>query len=265
MNVVEFTNVTVDLPVYTVSARSLRRTILSLPAGGRMMRDKADRVVVRALDGVSFRLEEGDHLGLFGHNGSGKTTLLRTIAGVYAPSAGLVEVHGTISVALDVHGGMDMEATGEENVHLLARYRGFTGAEVRAAMPDIVEFSELGAYMKIPVKAYSAGMMARLSFSVATSFAPDILLMDEWLAAGDARFIQKAEERLRSFVSRSRALVLATHNTSILRAVCNKVAVFDKGKLVALGPTEEVLAEHTEPPRSEPEPVPEPTPEGLTA
>lgn len=238
---VELHNVSLDLPVLTVSARSLRRTVLNRSVGGTLMRDENEHLVVRALENVSLNLYEGDRLGLVGHNGSGKTTLLRTIGGMYAPTKGIALVAGQVSAVLDVATGLDPEATGEENVRLLARYRGFTKEEARKAMPDIVEFTELGPFLQMPVKTYSAGMLSRLMFAVATSFRPDVLLLDEWITTGDEQFMVKAQARLENFVRSARVMVLATHNHDIIRRLCNKVGRMEGGRLVEFGTVEEVF------------------------
>jgi ABC-type polysaccharide/polyol phosphate transport system ATPase subunit len=237
---VELYSVTVDLPIYATSARSLRKTVLNASVGGRLMRDRHEHVVVRALDSVDLQLFEGDRLGLIGHNGSGKTTLLRTIGGIYAPSSGTALVAGEVSAMLDVGTGIDLEATGEENVRLLARYRGFTRQQALEILPEVAEFTGLGPYMQMPLKSYSQGMLSRLVFAVATSFQPDVLLMDEWITTGDELFVRKAEERLASFVSSARVTVLASHNHDIIRRFCNKVARMEAGKIVAYGTYDEV-------------------------
>ena len=246
MNVVELHNVTIDLPVYTVSARSLRQTVLSLSTGGRIIARGDQKVAVRALDGVSFTLKDGDRLGLVGHNGSGKTTLLRAVAGIYTPTTGTLAVTGRVSSVLDVGTGLDLEGSGRENALILSRYRGIKRDEAIRSLPWIEEFTELGSYFEMPVRTYSAGMLARLAFAVATSVEPDILVMDEWLAAGDENFVAKAQARMESLVTRSRAMVLATHNKDIVRRLCNKVLLMEKGRVVAFGDTEEILGDVTQ-------------------
>lgn len=235
-------NVTLNLPVYGVDGRSIRRALVGgLLVGGKMMKaNESSRVFVEALDRVSFSLDDGDRLAVLGHNGAGKTTLLKVLAGIYKPTRGLVEVNGKIAAALDTSVGMDLEATGTENIITLARYRGLDKAQAVAATPSIVEFSELGAFIDLPVKSYSAGMRARLAFSIATFFDADIVLMDEWLATGDAQFIVKAQERLMQMVEQSKILVLATHNIEIARAVCNKAMVLSHGKIAAFGTFDEI-------------------------
>jgi ABC-type polysaccharide/polyol phosphate transport system ATPase subunit len=242
LSIVELKAVTVDLPIYNVSTRSLRKAVMKLSTGGKIMQDGHQRVSIRALDRVSLKLEAGDRLGLLGHNGSGKTTLLRTIAGVYPPSRGQVEVKGDISSMFDLTMGMDMEASGEENIVLMARYRGRNLKEARAAMREIAEFTDLGAYLQMPVRTYSSGMLARLGFAVATSFQPDILLLDEWIATGDENFARKAQKRLEAHVAKSRVVCLATHNPALIRRFCNKVMILQAGRVTAFGDVAELMA-----------------------
>lgn len=234
-------NVHLNLPVLGYNARSIRRVLLNVSTGGRILRDAHDKIVVSALNGVSFKLEEGDRLGLLGHNGAGKSSLLRVLAGIYEPSNGRVSVDGRISSLLDPALGLDPEATGKENINLLARYRGASPKAVADAYPKIEEMCELGGFLDLPVKTYSAGMMARLMFSVAVSFQPDILLMDEWLVVGDAEFVKKAERIMNDFVARARVLVMATHSENIVSAVCNKAMVLEHGRAIDFGDTAEVL------------------------
>lgn len=241
MALIEVRDLTVDLPIYSAHARSLRRSMMKLSTGGRLVRSD-DRIVVRAISGASFTLEGGDRLGLVGHNGSGKSTLLRTLAGIYTPTSGSMQIHGAVSAALDPTMGLEPEASGEANILALARYRGASRREAMAALPAIAELSELGPFLSLPVKSYSAGMVARLAFSVATSFEPDILLMDEWISAADHAFVNKARAHLQSYFARARAVVLATHDFGIIRQLCNKVLVLENGVPRALGSPADLLA-----------------------
>ena len=236
---IELRNVTVDIPVLSVPARSLRKSLMNLTTGGRLMKDQADRVVVRALDGVSLDLFDGDRLGVVGHNGSGKSTLLRVIAGIYAPAGGLADVCGDLSAVLDPATGIDPEATGRQNVGLLARLRGKTAAEAEAVAEQIANVSDLGPFFDLPVKTYSPGMIARLAFAVGTSWRPDVVVMDEWIAVADEQFKSRARARLRDFVTSARTVVLATHDNEIVRAVCNKVLVLEHGRVKDFGLVED--------------------------
>src|SRR5262245_16360116 len=145
-------------------------------------------VVVRALDGIDLELKDGDRLGLIGHNGSGKTTLLRVLAGVYSPTRGSALIEGSISSYTDLTLGMDPEATGWENIVFRCAFLGLSFREAKRLSPTIAEFSELGKYLDLPTRTYSSGMFLRLAFAISTAIEPDIMIMDEMIAAGDAGF-----------------------------------------------------------------------------
>ena len=229
--VIEFNGVTIDLPIYSIGARSLRSTTLNLSTGGRLFQARNHHVVVRALNSVSFKINPGDRVGLTGHNGSGKTTLLRAIAGIYKPAVGTAVVRGEISPMLELATGLDPEASGVENIRLLSKYRGRTDKEIDREFDAIAEFTELGAYLQMPVKTYSQGMLARLSFAVATSFSPDVLVMDEWIAAGDAAFVKKAEARLLSLIESARVFIFASHSVDLVERLCNRTMHLNHGSL----------------------------------
>jgi len=236
--IVRLDQVELTYPIYSIRAQSLRNTIANLAVGGKLLKGGNDILYVKAIDGVSFTLKDGDRLGIVGHNGAGKTTLLKVIAGVYEPDQGRVEVHGRISSMIDISLGLDWNLTGRENVMNMGRTRGFTTSQLTKIMPEIVEFSDLGHFIDLPIKTYSAGMVTRLVFAVATSLDPDILLMDEWIGAGDQAFFQKATDRMNSILSRSRVLVLASHNHALIKTVCNKLLVMNAGRQVYFGDIE---------------------------
>ena len=212
-------NVSVSFPIYSSGSRSLKKRLLFRGTGGQIANDANNRIVVEALRNVSLSLMAGDRVALIGSNGAGKTTLLRVMAGVYEPFAGEVISCGRISPMFDIGLGIDHEISGYDNIRLRGLILGLTADEIEERMPDIVEFTELGDYLDIPVRAYSSGMMTRLTFAVATCFSPEILLMDEWIMAGDAGFMAKAQHRVQSFVERANILVLASHNLAPSRCV----------------------------------------------
>ena len=222
----------VEFPIYGTQSRSLRHTFLRAATGGRLARDAGERVVVRALNGVNFEFYEGDRVGIMGHNGSGKTTLLRVLAGAYEPVAGSIVVDGRIASMLSITLGMDMEATGFENIFLRATIMGLKPKQVAPLADEICEFSELGDYIHMPMRTYSSGMSMRLAFAISTSIAADIILMDEWLSAGDASFSEKAQSRLTRLVDQAKILVLASHDEQLIRRSCNKILHLDHGDLV---------------------------------
>jgi ABC-type polysaccharide/polyol phosphate transport system ATPase subunit len=235
MSIIELNGVSLDYPIYSVKAQSLRNTVMNLAVGGKLLKDGRDVVHVKALENINFKLEEGDRLGIMGHNGAGKTTLLKVLAGVYEPSRGNVTVNGRVSSMVDINFGVDSNLTGVENIINMARRRGYTTKQITARIPEIVEFSELGNFIDLPFKTYSAGMCARLIFAVATSFEPDILMLDEWIGAGDASFFHKAEAKMSGMLEKSRVLVLATHSQALVKKVCNKLLVLNAGTQVYFG------------------------------
>jgi lipopolysaccharide transport system ATP-binding protein len=213
-----------------VDSRSLKKE-LARSVGGRLGRGSARVAVVEALDAVSFRLEAGDRLGLVGGNGAGKTTLLRVLAGAYLPDQGRVEITGKVAALLDVGMGLDPTATGYDNIVMRGLLSGLSRSEIEARQGEIAEFSGLGDFLRLPLKTYSAGMQARLAFAVATSVEADILLLDEWVAVGDAEFRQAAHDRLASLVDRASIVVLASHDPAIIASLCNKTLRLEHGRM----------------------------------
>jgi ABC-type polysaccharide/polyol phosphate transport system ATPase subunit len=238
-------NVSVSFPIYHSGSQSLKKNILYRGSGGHLASDANHRIIVEALRNVSMEFGAGDRVALVGSNGAGKTTLLRVMAGVYEPIAGTVRTRGRISPMFDISLGIDTEVSGYDNIRLRGLILGLTASEIEERMGDIVEFTELGDYLDIPVRTYSAGMMTRLTFAVATCFAPEILLMDEWIMAGDAGFLTKAQQRIDSFVSQASILVLASHNLETCRRFCNKGLWLDQGMVKAEGPIDQVLDIYT--------------------
>ncbi|CAA9321919.1 MAG: O-antigen/lipopolysaccharide transport ATP-binding protein ABC transporter RfbE [uncultured Microvirga sp.] len=232
----------VSFPIYNSAGRSLRHHIMGASTGGRVGADSQQRVVVEALSDISFTLSHGDRVGLIGHNGAGKTTLLRVIAGIYAPWKGRVQVSGRVAPLFDVSLGIDMESTGYENIRLRGLYLGLTRAQIEARLGQIADFTDLGPFLHMPVRTYSAGMLARLAFSVSTSIEPEILLLDEGIAAGDAAFMEKANKRLHEFVEEAGILVFASHSDPLIRAFCNKALLLERGRIIRAGSVDEVLA-----------------------
>jgi lipopolysaccharide transport system ATP-binding protein len=226
-------DVHVDFPIFGGRSRSLKTTVLRAATGGMIAEDAAHRVVVKALNGVSFELREGDRVGLVGHNGSGKSTLLRVLVGAYEPVTGNVEVEGRIASMLNITLGMDYEATGYENILIRAVIMGFTPKEIAPLVDEIVAFSELGDYIDMPMRTYSSGMAMRLAFAVSTCVTADILLMDEWLSVGDESFNARAKERLKILLDQAKILVLASHDEALIKSNCNKIMRLSHGELTS--------------------------------
>jgi lipopolysaccharide transport system ATP-binding protein len=238
---IELHNVMVEFPIYNAHGRSLKRSLVSITTGGHLGLGKNDRVVVKALENINLQFEHGDRVALIGHNGAGKTTMLRVLAGVYEPTGGQIISSGKIAALSDIMLGIDMESTGHENISIRGRLLGLSQKEVEARRGEIAEFSGLGEYLDIPVRTYSSGMVLRLAFAVSTSVVPDILLLDEWIGAGDATFLAKAEERLNRLVGETGILVLATHSLTLAQRVCNRAVWMEHGSVKAQGPIEDVI------------------------
>jgi ABC-type polysaccharide/polyol phosphate transport system ATPase subunit len=246
MTSVVLENVSVDFPIYGAH-RSLRRVLFERATGGLVQRGDRHhpgRYVIKALIDVSCELKEGDRLGLVGHNGAGKSTLLKVIAGVYEPIAGRALVSGRVTPLFDSMPGLDPEDTGYENVITAGMLFGMSHSEIETRIPDVEEFSELGEYLGLPVRTYSTGMTMRLGFALATAVEPGILLMDEGISAGDARFTERASRRLEQFISRSRIMVLASHSNDMIRSLCNKAALMQTGRVIAIGAVEDILRQY---------------------
>jgi lipopolysaccharide transport system ATP-binding protein len=234
MSTVSVKDLVVEFPIYGSQTRSLKNTFINAATGGVLARDAAERVVVRALNDISFELHEGDRVGLVGHNGSGKSTLLRVLTGAYEPARGSVEVDGRIASMLSITLGMDTEATGYENIFVRAAIMGMTPKEIAPLVPEIIEFSELGDYIRMPFRTYSSGMAMRLAFAISTSVPGDIILMDEWLSVGDSEFSQKATQRLAQMLDQAKVFVLASHDEALIHRTCNKLLRLDHGRMVEL-------------------------------
>jgi lipopolysaccharide transport system ATP-binding protein len=229
-------NIVVEFPIYNTSHRSLKNTLLSATTGGRVAKENATKhLVVRAINNVSFEAGMGQksRIALVGHNGSGKTTLLRTLAGVYTPVAGTLSVQGSISSLVDVSLGMDPEATGEENVFLRGVLMGLSRKTIDHLFDDIAAFADLGQFLLMPVRTYSAGMRLRLAFAISTCVQTDIILMDEWLSVGDKNFAEKAEKRLRERIAESAVLVIATHSEQLASSLCDRIIKLEHGVVVS--------------------------------
>lgn len=237
---IKFTEASIEFPIFNATSRSLTSRILEVATGGRLDADKDGRVVVKALDNISLTIVDGERVGLLGHNGSGKSTLLRAFCGVFEPSEGSAEIRGQVGSLIDLSLGINPEATGRENIYLRGALLGMSKREVAANFSSIVEFSELGDFIEMPVRTYSSGMHLRLAFAVSTVLRPEILLMDEWLSVGDENFKHKAEARLIEVVDSTKILVIATHSRDLLEKTCTRAIWLEHGQIKMDGPAREV-------------------------
>ncbi len=232
--------VSLDVPVITPAERSIlinpRQLLIDLYLS------RTQRGVATLLNDISFNLEPGERLGIIGRNGAGKSTLLRLLAGIYTPSKGTLSVHGTAKGLFDISLGLSPEATGLENIYIRGLQMGLTIKDIKELIPSVLDFSELGDDIKKPLATYSTGMRLRLAIAVSTMIEPDILLLDEWIGAGDAQFNVKVKQRMMGLIERSRGLVIATHNTALMKSLCTHGLVLDKGRVAFVGDIGEALA-----------------------
>ena len=199
-----------------------------------------------ALRNVSFNVLQGESLGVIGPNGAGKSTLLQVLAGIITPSEGEVAVDGHVSSLLTLGVGFDQDLSGVDNIRLGGAFMGLDHRTVEERLPTIVEYADLGQFIDAPIKTYSAGMRARLGFAIATSVEPDILLLDEVLATGDAAFREKSKQRVLELVRQAKAIVLVTHDMNWVTEYCNRAILIEQGRIVLEGPPADVVALHQE-------------------
>lgn len=199
---------------------------------------------VRALDDISLDLRQGDRLALVGHNGSGKSTLLRVLAGIYHPQSGSVQCDRAVTGLFNISLGFRQEASGYRNIVLKGLIAGKSHAQIESALPEIVDFTGLGPYLDMPLRTYSQGMAMRLAFAIATAFSSEVLLMDEWIGAGDASFREKMVSRMNSFVESAHIVVVASHSNQLLRRVTNKAVWLEAGRIRSFGPVDELLDQY---------------------
>lgn len=238
-------DVAVDFQLYQ-SSRSFKSAAVNSAIGGLIGKSKTTgRVSVRALSDITLELKAGDRLALLGHNGAGKTTLLRVLGGIYHPTVGTIASEGHVVPLFDIGLGMDDEASGYENIMLRGLVMGFSRKDIQSRMNEIADFTQLGEFLNMPVRTYSTGMLVRLLFGIATSVKADILLMDEWLSAGDRDFIERANRRLQELVDSAHILVLASHDLNQLRRVCTKGIWLEHGRIKMLGPVGDVIDAYT--------------------
>jgi len=234
----------VVLPIFNSSSRSITNTLVSAATGGVLTAQKGGHISIEALKNLDLEILSGDRLGIIGHNGSGKSTLLRLLSGIYEPSSGEIERNGSISSLVDISLGINPESTGRENIFLRGKLMGLSRKEIDEKIDEIIEFSELGDYINLPVRIYSSGMLLRLAFAVSTSITADILIMDEWLSVGDGSFAERASNRLRELVNNSEILVVASHTRSLIEETCNKVVWLEHGVIKKVGSVGKILPEY---------------------
>jgi teichoic acid transport system ATP-binding protein len=218
---------------------TFKDTLVRLGRGQRLVRE------IEAVKDMSFDVEQGQILGIVGHNGAGKSTLMRTIAGILPPTRGRIEVQGRVSTLLALGVGFNSALSGTENVILGGLASGLSREEILARADEIAEFAELGDFMDMPMRTYSSGMYSRLAFSVAVHMRPDILLVDEALSAGDARFREKANAKMKELLAQARTMLLVSHALGSIVDMCHEAIWIDHGVLQTRGPAEDVVNAYT--------------------
>lgn len=226
----------------TFTVRHFRGLTLKEFLVRRMFRSEANpRIQVQALSNINLHIGEGERVGIIGHNGAGKSTLLKAIAGVYCPTTGVREIEGDISSLFDIQLGFEMDSDGWENIAYRSYLQGETPKTLQPKIQSIAEFTELGEHLNMPVRFYSAGMLTRLAFAIATAIEPEILLVDEVFGAGDLAFQKKARERMFEMIDKARIVVMVGHDLVSLRSVCNRVVWISQGQIVQDGDADEVI------------------------
>lgn len=220
---------------------SLKEFTIALLTGKRQKKDE-----FWALRDINFTLNKGDRLGILGFNGAGKSTLLKVISGVYRPTTGTVKKSGIIAPLLELGAGFDMQYTARENVYLYGAVLGYKKDFIESKFDEIIEFSELGKFVDVPLKNYSSGMKTRLGFAICTAVNPDILILDEVLSVGDAKFRKKSEARVKDMMKNQTTVLFVSHYSEAVLDICNKALLLDHGKTLAFGDAKEVVAQYDE-------------------
>jgi lipopolysaccharide transport system ATP-binding protein len=239
---IDFRDVSIHFPIFNANTRSFRKRVIQVATGGIVAPDHTGHIVVQALTNLNFAFRSGERVALFGHNGAGKTTLLGALSRIYAPTSGSAEISGSVGSLINISLGTDPESTGRENIFLRAAILGLGRDFIQKNLEEIIEFSELGDFIDLPVRTYSSGMQLRLAFAVSTMLRPEILVMDEWLSVGDKNFQSKAAARLDAMLKDTKILVLATHSRDLALRHCNRAIWLEHGRIKLDGPVKDVAA-----------------------
>lgn len=240
---IEFQEVSLKFRTYTDKSPTLKDSVLSVFSKQKLPEDSKE---FYALKNINLTINAGERVGIIGLNGAGKSTLLKVVAGIYPPHQGRIIVKGKITPLIELGAGINPEFSGRENIYLYGAIHGMSPQQMREREERIIEFSELDQHIHMPVKYYSSGMYSRLIFSIASMIDPDILILDEIFAAGDARFINKATDRMRELFDQSQAVLFVSHNLAQVKNVCNRAVVLHEGVLVNDGTPEEMIEYYQE-------------------
>jgi len=244
MGFIHLDSVSLSFPVYGAGKRILKKELVRIATGGVLKRQDDKLITVTALKNITLTVPNGMRLALIGHNGSGKTTLLRLLSGIYEPTSGHVAIKGHITSLLDIMISMDEESTGYECIKIRGLLQGLTLKQIKEKTQEIIDFTELGDYLYMPLRTYSSGMRMRLAFGIATSVAPEILLIDEIFGAGDSSFITKAKDRMHQMVETSSIVVFTSHDLALLKSICTHALWLDAGEPRFFGPIEAAITKY---------------------
>lgn len=233
---IDLRKVGVEFHVDSVPLTTLRSALAQ-----SLRREKRCPRTIRALQDISFRIESGERVGIIGPNGAGKSTLLKALAGIYTPQQGDLNVEGHVCPLFEFATGFEMNGTGWDNIRTRALLLGMAPKEIDLKIEDIARFTELGDFLDIPVRCYSSGMLLRLAFATSTAVDPQILLLDEVMAAGDAAFIERARTRMNNMMEKADIVVFASHSLDVLPSFCGRTIWLDHGRLVRDGPTADII------------------------
>ena len=226
-----------------VTYRGLKKT--SIRASWTKLNKRIE--LYHALKGISFEVEKGKILGIIGKNGAGKSTMLRSIAGIFSPDKGKIDLHGNTISLLSIGVGFNKKLTGYENIYLSGMLLGFSEEEIKAKEKDIINFADIGDFIYKPVKTYSSGMYSKLAFAITAILETDIMLIDEVLSVGDAKFKEKSYNKMKELISdENRTVLIVSHSLETIRNLCNEVLWLNEGELMAIGPADEILPKYQE-------------------
>lgn len=236
---IKLSGVTLTYELYHDQTRSLKEAVINLFHRRSYIKEKKSDF--NALNNLTFEVKEGERLGVVGGNGAGKSTLLKVISGILKPSKGSVKVNGNIQPLIEISAGFNPEFSGKENIYLNGYMLGFSRDQIQAKEKEIIEFTELGDFINVPVKYYSSGMSVRLAFAIATSIEPEILLFDEMLSAGDAHFAAKAQQRMDFLLNKSKGMIIVSHDLTSIERLCSRAIWLDHGTIMMDGKPEDVI------------------------
>lgn len=239
--IVELKDACVHFAIFEPGARSLRKKIMQVATGGHLSMANTGHILVQALTNVTFRFGAGERVAIVGHNGAGKSTLLSVLARIYKPASGSADIRGKVTSLMNITLGTDTDSSGRENIFLRGAFLGIPRKVLLEKIEEIIDFTDLGDFIDLPLRTYSTGMNMRLAFAVATLLRPEILLMDEWLSVGDEAFRKKAEHRVEEMLETTKLLVIATHSKDLVMRRCTRVIWLEHGHVKMDGPPAEVV------------------------